>query len=78
MKREIVCLPCGDKLRKVIRPSTPGEHDKFVRGAALRGFVCDNCNCEIRQGTECEALSIWSDSIPYPYSEWEERFINKT
>ena len=73
MKRKIVCIPCGEKLKNLFQPSWYGEHVKFVKGAALPSFICDNCSHEIPAGDQAEALSIYTDNIPY--SKWEHCYI---
>ena len=73
MKQEIVCIPCGKKLRELLLPPEDGEHVKFVKGAALTSFICDNCSREIPAGAQAEALSIYTDNIPY--SKWEHCYI---
>jgi hypothetical protein len=73
MKRELLCLPCGEKLRPALLPCAPGEYVKFVRGALKHACYCDNCMREMEAGSGADALSIWSDSIPY--LTWEMEFF---
>ena len=75
MKREIVCLPCGAQLRKIIMPSSPNEYHKFVRGNALGNYLCDFGNEQIQRGQECEAFSVWTNAIPY--TAWESNYVQE-
>lgn len=64
MKRGIVCLLCGQELKQIL-PSEPGEYSKFVSGLARYGCDCSHCDVDIPKGTQCEAISLWTDSVPY-------------
>ena len=77
MIRDIVCPPCGQKLRKILLPTDPGEYVKFVRGKVRprpgRGSYCNHCRDGLPEGSEAEALSIWTDVDPY--SPWEFEYL---
>lgn len=77
MKREILCMPCANSLHGKLG-SYAGEGHKFVSGkihADLVGVVCDHCMTNLSPGTDCEALSIWSDRNPY--FEWEQEYLTE-
>ena len=73
MKREMLCLPCSQKIRKIILPSAPGEYSKFVKGKLKATCYCDFCGKPLEEQTEAEALSIYTDRIPY--FSWESELI---
>lgn len=70
MKRELLCLPCGEKLRPALLPS---DHVKFVRGALKKDCKCANCDKPMEAGSGADALSIWSEAIPY--ITWEMEYL---
>lgn len=51
----------------------PGEKRKYVNGQALRDFLCDVCNKEIKKDEECVARTL--TGYQQKYTPWEERFI---
>ncbi len=78
MKREIVCKTCLSELRKVLRnrpadSEGPTEFVKFLKGNSRSPFACDQCGKDIAEGSECVALSMWTELIPY--FQWEGDFI---
>ena len=73
MKREIVCIPCGERIQKAIMPSEPGEYSKFVYGKTKLHSQCDGCGVKLPKGSNAAGLSIWTDRIPY--YEWESEYI---
>jgi len=78
MKREIICPECKEKLRKLFTTDNPyeDEHVKFLRGTALKNYICDNCGNIINENDLCYAFTIWADYSPAPYQEWEHKYIN--
>jgi hypothetical protein len=86
MKREILCLDCKPKSlglivvddkygHTLIVDPCPGEHQKVIKGTALKPFVCDRCNKPIDSGDECYASSIWVDNRGGQYYSWENNYI---
>jgi len=77
MKQEIICKKDEAESRKLFPNESPypGEHVKFVPGKALNDMLCDHCGCEILEGQDCCAVSIWADHGAQPYYEWESKFI---
>lgn len=77
MKREILCIDCAEKVRKLF-PSEepfPGEHVKFVEGKAINKYRCDECSCDIESGADCVTFSCWTDHSRATYFPWEKYFI---
>ncbi len=77
MKKEIICMECKKKTRKLYPTDTPypGEHVKFLVGKALDDFRCDQCNKDIFIDERCCAFSIWADYGGQPYHNWEKEFV---
>ena len=77
MKQEIVCPKCKDGLRKLFPTDNPypGEHIKFLKGKALKDYVCDDCAVDIKKDEKCFAFSIWADHGAQPYYPWEKDYI---
>ena len=70
MSRAILCTACG-----VIKPTHPedaarGLFQSWVRGTALRQYMCDTCGADIHAGDTCVA---WSQ--PAELRGWEPEYI---
>lgn len=76
MTRQIICMKCATEHKP---KDYPGEWWHRVQGKA-RGFkngvfVCDACNCVIRNGIECVAQSFGLDRDPY--FPWEDEYLGE-
>ena len=79
-KRELLCGTCapGARLQFPNPEPYPGEHVKFVDGAAVDKFICDGCGALIAKGDATTCLSIWADYGGQPYAPWENHYIDET
>jgi hypothetical protein len=85
MKRDISCTQCATKLYQSLTSSKltiktlvnlpSDEHIAFFPGKAQRPFWCDTCGVNIKQNSDCWAVSTWSDHRPNPYYQWEHEFL---
>jgi len=77
MKQEIVCNTCYADLKRLFPKENPypGEHVKFVKGRALKEFICDNCGCDLKEDDEAVAFTIWADHARQPYKSWESEYL---
>lgn len=69
MKRLIICKACIPE-HKAGHPQPcpyPVEHTKLVECLALRPYVCDSCNAQIKPYETCAASSFWADHAGQPY-----------
>lgn len=81
MTRQIICAHgCKEHLQKLWgstddsnRTRYDDEFCSFMPGTALYDFACDQCGRDIRAGSACYALSLWSTTIPRYI--WEQDFI---
>ncbi|HBF42343.1 MAG TPA: hypothetical protein DDW42_01695 [Desulfobacteraceae bacterium] len=76
MKQEILCMECGDELKRTIK-KYPGESYLFKEGKAIDDFLCDQCGNEIVPGSQCYAFSLWSVMGAIPYYPWEGEYITE-
>lgn len=74
MKREIVCPPCAERIKKAVLPSYPGEGAKWKHGALKGSCVCDNCNRNLSPGDDAVAFSLYQEGR---YYEWEGEYLNQ-
>lgn len=89
MKREILCLPCAERVSRTITGCKvsdfdgrivdpyPGEHSKFLKGVLHCHCYCDNCSDPLYPGNEAIALSIWADNRGIPYYPWEQEYLER-
>ena len=76
MKQELVCIHCGDKLKKVFPDGSQyeGEHIRFKSGELKNPCICDHCGKPLPQKGQVLAFSIYTDDqINY---DWEPQFLN--
>lgn len=75
MKCEILCPACAKDARKAfpVESPFPGEHVKFLPGAALKAFRCDHCDAAIEPGDPCSAFTIWTDQ--QGFASWEGEYV---
>ena len=76
MKQELVCMPCGDKLKTVFPSGSlyEGEHIRFVSGDLKNPCICDHCGKPVSQGVNVLAFSIWTDA--QTNYDWEGTYLN--
>jgi len=76
MKQELVCMPCGDNLKKVFPSGSlyDGEHIRFVSGELINPCICDHCAKKLPQKDRVLAFSIWTDN--QPNYDWEPSYLN--
>lgn len=77
MKCQIICSVCESETRIMFPNESPypGEHVKFISGVALKDFICDICNKDIKKDFYACAFTIWADTGRQPYKEWESGFL---
>lgn len=77
MKQMIVCPKCRKWWVDQIDKQPPGEFILVLDGTALKDFLCDSCvpASKIPKGSECSAVSNWTNQMVIGYYQWEEDFI---
>lgn len=76
MKRVIACEKCSLEYHGYpASKEGPEEWVKKVKGKALKDYGCDRCGEDISKGSDCVAVSVFTDGIPY--FVWEDEFIKR-
>lgn len=71
MKREIVCLPCNEKIFKKLA-KYEGEELKEVHGTCLNTYRCDCCGELLLADEPAVAVTLY---LTNRYYSWEHNFL---
>jgi hypothetical protein len=90
MKKEILCLDCTGKLKKLVEKGIVsditgnvepalGLSERWIlkEGSLSVECKCDDCGKKLPLNSLVSAVSMWFITRGYQYQEWESEYLTK-